>query len=53
HLRYERNLRLHNSVASSPPIIFKTIDRLIRNILLARKNFKSFKNLMQVWLKHS
>ncbi|KAH0845215.1 hypothetical protein HID58_091896, partial [Brassica napus] len=49
----ERNNRLHNATSSTPQRIFKDLDRLIRNSILARKERRKFRGLMQVWLKHS
>lgn len=49
----ERNSRLHNGLSSTPHRIFKDLDRTIRNSILARKEMKKFRGLMQAWLKFS
>ncbi|XP_048611796.1 uncharacterized protein LOC125586052 [Brassica napus] len=49
----ERNNRLHKGLTSTPPRLCKDIDRLLRNIILARKNRSKFNGLMQVWLMHA
>ena len=50
---FERNNRLPKGLTSTPPCLCKDIDRLLRNIILARKNRSKFGCLMQVWLKHT
>lgn len=47
----ERNRRLHCSVSSTPQNLLRDIDRLVRNVILARKKHKKFHTLMQCWLK--
>lgn len=42
----ERNSRLHNGSPLSHQLIFKQIDRCIKDIILARINRKSFKKLL-------
>ncbi|CAN6862971.1 unnamed protein product, partial [Brassica oleracea] len=49
----ERNNRLPNATSSVPQRIFKDIDRLVLNIILARKKRKKFRKLMQAWLRFS
>lgn len=45
----ERNKRLHLHVSSPPSIIFRIIDKQIRNTINARWNRKKFRNLMAFW----
>ncbi|CDY23208.1 BnaA04g05510D [Brassica napus] len=52
-LWYERNNRLHNSISSSPAVLFKLLDRLIKDTILARRNMKSFNGLLRRWLAFS
>ncbi|KAF3597405.1 hypothetical protein DY000_02020172 [Brassica cretica] len=52
-LWFERNNRLHNSRSSTPMIIFKDIDRTIRNSIHTRKRRRKFRNLMSHWLRFS
>ncbi|KAF3485562.1 hypothetical protein F2Q69_00056460, partial [Brassica cretica] len=52
-LWFERNNRLHNNLRSTPQVLFKLIDRTLRNIILARKNRKKFRHYMRLWLKYS
>lgn len=52
-LWFERNNRLHNNLCSTPQVIFKLIDRTLRNILLAKRARKKFRPLMGIWLKYS
>ncbi|KAF3510871.1 hypothetical protein F2Q69_00008064 [Brassica cretica] len=47
-----RRLAAQATIYSSP-CLCKDIDRLLRNIILARKNRSKFGCLMQVWLKHT
>ena len=49
-LWHERNNRLHNNISSSSEVIFKLLDRRIRDAILARRNRKKFKNLLAKWL---
>ncbi|KAF3505224.1 hypothetical protein F2Q69_00041655 [Brassica cretica] len=49
----ERNRKLHSQVSSTPQVIFKAIDRLIRNTIHARKGRKNFRNMMHLWLRHA
>lgn len=51
HLWLERNNRLHNAVFSTPECIFKSIDRHIKNTILAIKGGKKFNSLMSTWLR--
>ncbi|KAL0679856.1 hypothetical protein Bca4012_007837 [Brassica carinata] len=51
HLWLERNNRLHNAVFSTPECIFKSIDRHIKNTILAIKGRKKFNSLMSTWLR--
>ncbi|KAH0882840.1 hypothetical protein HID58_058936 [Brassica napus] len=48
----KRNARLHNITSTTPPILFKGIDRLIRNAISARRGRRKFRNLMRLckWL---
>ncbi|KAL0875746.1 hypothetical protein Bca101_025451 [Brassica carinata] len=46
----ERNSRLHNNVSSSTEALFKKLDRQLKDIILARRNRKAFKGLLQLWL---
>lgn len=49
-LWHERNNRLHNNISSSSEVIFKLLNRRIRDAILARRNRKKFKNLLAKWL---
>lgn len=46
HLRKQRNNVLHNQLTQTPSVIFKLIDREIRNTITSRRNGKQFQNLM-------
>ncbi|XP_033134016.1 uncharacterized protein LOC117127540 [Brassica rapa] len=49
----ERNKRLHQGISSTPPTIYKLIDRNIRDTILGKKKIKkSFKTLMLSWLRN-
>uniref|UniRef100_A0A0D3B899 Citrate transporter-like domain-containing protein n=1 Tax=Brassica oleracea var. oleracea TaxID=109376 RepID=A0A0D3B899_BRAOL len=39
---------LHNSISTSPQVLFKSIDKQIRDTILAKKARKNFTTLMQV-----
>ncbi|CAF2056684.1 unnamed protein product [Brassica oleracea] len=45
-----RNSRLHNNMSSSPAALFKQLDRLIKDIILARRKMKAFGGLLRRWL---
>lgn len=45
----ERNARLHNSIISSPIVVFKWIDRSVRDSILARSTRKNFRGLLSQW----
>lgn len=51
-LWWERNNRVHNSISAPLLVTFKKIDRLVRNVIIARKDRKKFRNLMSFWLTH-
>ncbi|KAG7537291.1 Reverse transcriptase zinc-binding domain, partial [Arabidopsis suecica] len=46
----QRNNLLHNQIYILPSLIFKDIDREIKNSISARRHKKRFKNLMSRWL---
>lgn len=47
----ERNKRLHDGISSTPQMLYKLIDRHIRDTILGKQHSKkSFKNLMLSWL---
>lgn len=48
----ERNNRYHNNISTDVRILFKRLDRQIRDAILAKKKYKDFNGLMQIWLKH-
>ncbi|CAL9247970.1 unnamed protein product [Arabidopsis halleri] len=48
----ERNNRLHNKVSSTASTVFNQIDRLVRDIILARREHPDFKTLLQQWFAH-
>ncbi|XP_013589706.1 PREDICTED: uncharacterized protein LOC106298174 [Brassica oleracea var. oleracea] len=48
----ERNNRIHNDISSTPQVIFKKIDRQVKDAILVKKQRKNFRNLMQQWLKY-
>ncbi|KAF3575293.1 hypothetical protein F2Q69_00062415, partial [Brassica cretica] len=49
----ERNKHLHQGISSTPPMIYKLIDRNIRDTILGKKKIKkSFKTLMLSWLRN-
>ncbi|XP_013601900.1 PREDICTED: uncharacterized protein LOC106309420 [Brassica oleracea var. oleracea] len=47
----ERNKRLHDGVSQSPEVIFKRIDRIIRDAILGRRKTDLFQPLMQEWFR--
>ncbi|XP_019094451.1 PREDICTED: uncharacterized protein LOC109129888 [Camelina sativa] len=51
HLWKQRNHLLHNQVSIPPELIFKDIDREIRNTITARNHRKHFRNLMILWIR--
>lgn len=53
NLWYERNVRLHSSLSTTPQATFMKIDRLIRQAIIARKSRNKFRNLLSHWLKYS
>ncbi|XP_020877174.1 uncharacterized protein LOC110227421 [Arabidopsis lyrata subsp. lyrata] len=46
----QRNNHLHNQIYILPSMIFRDIDREIKNSITARRHKKRFKNLMTRWL---
>ncbi|KAF8090809.1 hypothetical protein N665_0466s0013 [Sinapis alba] len=46
----ERNKRLHDNIASSTFQLFRSLDRLIRDIILENRLNPKFSGLMQYWL---
>lgn len=51
HLWKQRNNVLHNKISIPAGIIYKGIDREIRNIILARRHRRKFHDLMYLWLR--
>lgn len=49
----KRNARLNNTTSTTPPILFKGIDKLIRNAISARRGQQKFRNLMRLWFRFS
>lgn len=50
HLWKQRNNMLHNQITQTPSVIFKLIDREMRNTITARRSRKQFQNLMLKWM---
>ncbi|XP_010462886.1 PREDICTED: uncharacterized protein LOC104743514 [Camelina sativa] len=48
----ERNARFHNNATTPSHILFKLLDRQIRDAILAKSHRKNFKRLMHDWLKY-
>lgn len=46
----QRNNAVHNQTTIAPPVIFREIDKTIRNTIHARKCRRRFHNLMGKWL---
>lgn len=51
HAWRQRNNVLHNQIFVPHSIIFKAIDREIRNIITARRHMKCFATMMQLWIR--
>lgn len=47
----QRNNVLHNNLRIAPLIIFKIVDREIRNIISSRYHRKRWRNLMVLWIR--
>lgn len=47
----QRNNVLHNNLRIAPIIIFKIVDREIRNIISSRYHRKRWRNLMVLWIR--
>lgn len=50
HIWKQRNNVLHNSQIIPPQIIFKTVDREVRNTISSRRHRKHWRNLMLLWI---
>lgn len=50
HLWKQRNNLVHNQISVPASVVFKGIDRELRNIISARRSRRSFNSLMQMWL---
>ncbi|KAL0875497.1 hypothetical protein Bca101_025202 [Brassica carinata] len=48
----ERNTRLHARESRTPAVIFKIIDRSIRDAILGRRQLTKFQPLMQLWIRY-
>ncbi|CAG7889416.1 unnamed protein product [Brassica rapa] len=48
----ERNSRLHAGPSLLPSLLFRQIDRCIKDAILARLNRKGFRNLLSLWFAH-
>ncbi|KAG7564362.1 Reverse transcriptase domain [Arabidopsis suecica] len=51
HIWKQRNNILHNQVSVSPAILFREIDRELRNTISARRHRKQFRDLMVLWIR--
>ncbi|KAL0734651.1 hypothetical protein Bca4012_010861 [Brassica carinata] len=49
----ERNNRLHQHSSESVTQLFRQLDRMIRDTLLARLNNKRCQGLLSQWFKHA
>lgn len=50
HIWKQRNNLLHNHIDIPPNILFKDIDKVMRNTITARRSRKQFLNLMVLWI---
>ncbi|KAL0668636.1 hypothetical protein Bca4012_031340 [Brassica carinata] len=48
----ERNTRLHAQEFRTPAVLFKIIDRSIKDAILGRRKLKKFQLLMQLWIRY-
>lgn len=48
----ERNSRLHAGPSLLPSLLFRQIDRCIKDAILARLSRKGFRNLLSLWFAH-
>lgn len=48
----ERNNRLHGQEFRTPAVLFKIIDRSIKDAILGRRKLKKFQLLMQLWIRY-
>ncbi|XP_024007589.1 uncharacterized protein LOC112083554 [Eutrema salsugineum] len=51
HIWRQRNNVLHNQQTISPMAIFKIIDRMVKNIITARRHRRAFSDLMVLWIR--
>lgn len=51
HIWKQRNNLLHNQISVPPALIFRDIDKEMRNTITARRNQKHFRNLMTLWIR--
>ncbi|XP_010431573.1 PREDICTED: uncharacterized protein LOC104715904 [Camelina sativa] len=51
-LWWERNTRYHHNISTETTILFKGLDKQIRDAILAKKARKQFKAAMALWLKY-
>ena len=51
HIWKQRNNLLHNQVYILPSLIFRDIDREMKNTITARRLNKRFRNLMRLWMR--
>ncbi|KAF3515176.1 hypothetical protein F2Q69_00004506 [Brassica cretica] len=48
----ERNNRLHAQEFRTPAVLFKIVDRSIKDAILGRRKLKKFQLLMQLWIRY-
>lgn len=48
----ERNNRLHAQEFRTPAVLFKIIDRSVKDAILGRRKLKKFQLLMQLWIRY-
>ncbi|WZZ11232.1 hypothetical protein YC2023_097153 [Brassica napus] len=51
HLWKQRNNLIHNQTSLPATIVFRSIDREMRNIISAKRHRKGFSSLMELWLR--
>ncbi|KAL0884326.1 hypothetical protein Bca101_008307 [Brassica carinata] len=51
HLWKQRNNLIHNNVSLPPTSVFREIDRVMRNLISARRSNKLFSALMVMWIR--
>ncbi|RID78985.1 hypothetical protein BRARA_A01761 [Brassica rapa] len=51
HLWKQRNNLVHNNISQLYSVVFRALDRKMKNIISSRRSNKHFRSLMVLWIR--